>query len=173
MAAAPGPQDVHPTTYAIIGPPTGLPANAQGSSPTISPRPHPTQAIHPNGHPENGARGMNGRDLPAPLPQMPVNGWLGSPDSQQMQQMRSESDPFHGCPPLVIDDKDGDCPHPPHHHNSGAVSDREHGGQLAPMKLECMYAEHHEPMPPVRPGLTGNIPLHHPQPQAQMLINWM
>ena len=135
---------------------------------------HPLlQAVHPNGHPENGARGMNGRDLPAPPPQMPVNGWLGSPDSQQMQQMRSEGDPFHGRPPLVIDDKDGDCPHPPHHHNSGAVSDREHGGQLAPMELKCMYAEHCEPMPPVDPGSTGNIPLHHPQPQAQMSINWM
>ncbi len=105
---------------------------------------HPLlQAVHPNGHPENGARGMNGRDLPAPLPQMPVNGWLGSPDSQQMQQMRSEGDPFHGHPPLVIDDKDGDCPHPPHHHNSGAVSDREHGGQLAPMEWSlsvCMLS---------------------------------
>src|SRR5258707_1148487 len=74
---------------------------------------------------------------------------------------------------LVIDDKDGDCPCPPHHRNSGAVSDRERGGQLAPMELKCMYAEHCEPMPPVHLGLTGNIPLHHPQPQAQMSINQM
>ena len=99
------------------------------------------------------------RDLPAPLPQMPVNGRLGTPDSRQMQWTRSEGDLFHGSPP--------------HHRNSGAVSDREHGGQLAPMELKCMYAECHEPMPPARPGSNGNITLHHPQCQAQMSINQM
>ncbi len=96
---------------------------------------------------------------------------MGSPESQQM---RCEGDVFHGAPPLNMDNKNGNHLGPPHsHHDSGAISDREHGGQLAPMELECMYAEHCEPMPPVHPGLTGNIPLHHPQPQAQMLINWM
>ena len=111
--------------------------------------------------------GINGRDLPAPLPQMPANGCMGSPDAQQM---RPEGDPFHAGPPppLNIDDKNGDHLHPLHsHHSSGAVSGREHGGQLVPMEIECTYAECHETMPPVCPSSTGNVPLHHPQAQAQ------
>ena len=56
LLAAPGPQDVHPTTYATKGPPTGLPANSQAASPTVGPHPHPAQVVHPNSHPENGAR---------------------------------------------------------------------------------------------------------------------
>ena len=56
---------------------------------------------------------MNGRELPAPLPQMPANGCMGSPDAQQM---RPEGDPFHAGPPppLNIDDKNGDRLHPLH-----------------------------------------------------------
>lgn len=182
LPAAPGPQDVHPTAYATVGPPTLLSGHAQ--SPAVNAR-HPHH-MDSRGGPMHDSLVLNGgRDLPAPPGGN--GGRHGSPESG-FRHMEGSNEPFRGGPPppLNLDDKNGGpggerggashpshptSGRPPHSHRSSSSHTGGGGGALAPMDIDRPYVGN--TIPPVRPGSSANLPLHHPQPQPQMSIGQM
>ena len=181
LPAAPGPQDVHPTAYATVGPPTiltgGILSQSSPHNPGSRPSHLPGNMDFRGGPGHDNVLALNGRDLPMPA----GNGSRMDIDDPSFRHIEGSTEPFRGGPPppLNLEDKVGIQPTPGRPPNSQRSSSSQHGPGLAPLDLDNRpypsSSNPSGPIPPVRPGSTNNanLPLHHPQPQPQMSIGQM